>query len=764
MVSATGKDCVEVIAMRVHGLRALIGTLALISCFPAIASETGGEEKSTRPKIGLVLGGGGAKGGAHIGVLRVLDELRIPIDCIAGTSMGALVGGTYASGMPAGMLEKSVVGIDWSRTVGSRGLRDRMPINRKIEGHTYTNNIEFGLSKKGIEVPGGLVATQEIEDTIRDLVNNARFKQDFDDLPIPFRAVATDMVSGDMVVLGTGDLSVAMRASMAVPGAFSPVVIGDRVLSDGGMVRNLPVDIARGLCADVVIAVWLSTPQPRPEDLDTAMALLGRSMDVMIDANVKAQVATLTDADIGIEVPMGDIGAGDFQRVPETIILGRTAADAVKDRLRRYSLPESEYLAWRGDVTTPDAGSVQIAEFSIDGLEHVNPEYVRANLEYLEAGRKISPDQIAADTDRLYALGEFERVDFDIVEVDGQKSLVLNPVEKSWGPSYLRFDLGLYADLSSELEAIVRADHERRWVNRLGGSWNNSVQIGHQALVRTEFYQPIDVAQRFFIRPALHFERNLQNVYSGDDRVAKYYLGNFYGELAAGVNVGNRARFSAGMRSGRLKTERDTGSMVLPDNLTEDETVVFLNATYDTRDDIGLPTRGSLVFLEYVHSDSWLGGDLDYDLIEGILTKAFPWRGNSLNLIAGGAGTLNGRLPAVHDFRLGGIHSFPGLKLDQLRGDSYWFAGSSYLWKLADIQPLLGQALYAGLRLQAGRVSGSRGLSDEDVLYGIAGSLNGRSPIGPFILSLGYVTNDSWELQFSLGRPVPEGSALDKIQ
>ena len=750
--------------MRVHGLRVLIGTLVLVACVPAIASDTGAKEKPARPQIGLVLGGGGAKGGAHIGVLRVLDELRIPIDCIAGTSMGALVGGTYASGMPADMLEKSVVGIDWSKTVGSQGLRDRMPINRKIEGHTYTNTLEFGLGKKGIEVPGGLVSTQEIEDTIRDLVNNARFKQDFDNLPIPFRAVATDMVSGDMVVLGSGDLSVAMRASMAVPGAFSPVVIGDRVLADGGMVRNLPVDIVRGLCADVVIAVWLSTPRPRPEELDTAVSLLSRSMDVMIDANVKVQVATLTDADIGIEVPMGDIGASDFQRVPDTIVLGRTAAEALKDQLGRYSLPESEYLAWREGVSTPDAGAVQIADFRIEGLEYVNPDYVKANLEYLEAGRNVSPDQITADTDRLYALGEFERVDYDIVEANGQQSFVLNPVEKSWGPSYLRFDLGLYADLSSELEAIVRADHERRWVNRLGGSWNNTIQVGQQGLVRTEFYQPLDVPQRFFIRPALHFERNLQNIYSNDERVAKYYLGNFFGELAAGINMGNRARFSAGMRSGRLKTERDTGSTVLPDKVTEDETVAFVNATYDTRDDIGLPTRGSLIFLEYVHSDSWLDGEQEYDLIEGILTKAFPWRGNSLNLVAGGAATLNGELPAVHDFRLGGIHSFPGLKLDQLRGDSYWFAGSSYLWKLADIQPLLGQALYAGLRLQAGRVSGSRGLSDEDVLYGVAGSLNGRTPIGPFILSLGYVTNDSWELQFSLGRPLPEGSALDKIQ
>ena len=158
-----------------------------------------------------------------------------------------------------------------------------------------------------------------------------------------------------------------------------------------------------------------------------------------------------------------------------------------------------------------------------------------------------------------------------------------------------------------------------------------------------------------------------------------------------------------------------------------------------------------------------LGGEQDYDLLEGVITKAFPWRGDSLSLILGAGGTINGELPPVHDFRLGGIRSFPGLKLDELRGDSYWFAGTSYLWKLADIQPLMGQALYAGLRLQAGRMSGQRNLAEAETLYGISGSLNGRTPVGPFMLSLGYVTDDHWELQFSLGRPLPEGSALDKI-
>ena len=207
-----------------------------------------------------MLAGGGAKGAAHIGVLRVLDELRIPVDCVVGTSMGALVGATFATGMRPAEIEREVLAIDWERTVGGQGRRDRMPIKRKLATMTYTLPLEVGMNSSGIRMPGGLIVTQEIEQFIRTLVAPFRYTSDFDDLPIPFRAVATDMVAGEVVILDSGDLSEAMRASMALPGVFSPVTLEGKVLSDGGMMRNLPVDIGRELCADVVIAVWMSSP------------------------------------------------------------------------------------------------------------------------------------------------------------------------------------------------------------------------------------------------------------------------------------------------------------------------------------------------------------------------------------------------------------------------------------------------------------------------------------------------------------------------
>jgi NTE family protein len=197
-----------------------------------------------RPRVGLVLAGGGAKGGAHVGALKVLEELRVPIDCIAGTSMGALVGGGYASGIPAKELEKFVTGIDWKKVVGSQGRRDLEPIEQKRAGATYSNSLELGITPDGVTTPEGLISTSNVDDLLRSYVASARLETDFDRLPIPYRAVATDMVTGSMVVLDEGDLATAMRASMAIPGAFAPVIMGGKILSDGGLVRNIPIDVA----------------------------------------------------------------------------------------------------------------------------------------------------------------------------------------------------------------------------------------------------------------------------------------------------------------------------------------------------------------------------------------------------------------------------------------------------------------------------------------------------------------------------------------
>ena len=366
----------------------LLGIVLVLAASPP--ADAGHDQPGSRPRIGLVLGGGGAKGAAHIGVLRVLEEMRIPIDCVAGTSMGALVGATF---------------VDWSATVGTAGNRDQMSIRRKLESGAYTNDLNLGIQGGRLRGSGGFLNTQYIDDLLRSLVAGARDVENFDALPIPFRAVATDMVSGEMVVLRDGDLSVAMRASMAVPGAFTPVVIDDQILADGGQMRNVPVDIARQLCADVIIAVSLETPPPTPRELRSALALAARSLDVMIDANSRAQLATLTEQDVSIVVQMGDIRSGSFGRVPDAIPLGRTAALDKSSDLERYSISPKDYRAWRERITRDYRKPIRVAGTDVIGLERVNAEYVKDAIQVTRPDAEVTPWRLSWSTwPRLWRL------------------------------------------------------------------------------------------------------------------------------------------------------------------------------------------------------------------------------------------------------------------------------------------------------------------------------------------------------------------------
>ena len=546
-----------------HALHALTLVAASLVWHDMVrAQDAAPTSPAQRPRIGLVLGGGGARGAAHVGVLRVIDELKIPIDCVVGTSMGALVGATFAAGAPPAEVEREMRAIKWEETVGGQGRRNRMPINRKLTGITYTNSLELGVERGRLLTPAGLLDTQEIEQSLRLLVARAQFVRDFDDLAIPFRAIATDMVKGEMVVLRSGELAVAMRASMAAPGVFSPVMLEDKVLADGGLMRNLPVDVARELCADVVIAVWMSSPAPNAADV-SAFSMLQRSIDVSIDANVREQIESLTAADVGIDVPTGDMRSTDFQRVPDAIDAGRAAAEAQRNSLLRYAVSEQEYASWAQSVGRTDVDDYTLADVRINGAQRVNPEYVKAQLRSAVPGATVTAEQVVADADRIYQLGDFERVDYRFVGEGESRTLEIDLTE-NMGQNVFRADFGLAAYEAGDLFAIIRLDHDKTWINDKGGRWHNAIQMGRDSLLQSDFYQPLDVRQRFFVQPIAFAEQRREDIFLDDDRVAEYKVKQAYGQVDLGVNFGTVAQLRFGLRSGGSEADLDTG-ILLPD-------------------------------------------------------------------------------------------------------------------------------------------------------------------------------------------------------
>ena len=755
------------VTLRPHLVSTLAGCLLACSAHGADpGADVTSSAAAARPRVGLVLAGGGAKGGAHVGVLKVLEEMHVPIDCIAGTSMGALVGGGYASGIPADGLEKFVVGIDWKTVVGGAGRRDLQTIEQKRAGVTYSNDIEMGLRDKRVMLPAGIVNTSSIEDLLRSYVARSRAQTDFDRLPIPYRAVATDMLTGKMVVLESGDLATAMRASMAIPGAFAPVVTDQYVLSDGGMVRNIPVDVARNLCADVVIVVNLVEQELQREKLQTATQLILRSSDVGIMANENLQLESLTDRDIRIDVIMGDITTADFERVPDTIPLGEKAAREMAGKLAALSVPPAEYHAWRTGVTSGQNIDTRLADVKYEGLQRVNPEYLQQRAQ-VNPGDTVDTAMISAEAQRMSALQEFESVEYRLTGDPNSPTLEWWPKEKVHGPNYLKFDLGLYGSEDGDLGFVVYAKHTRTWLNSLGAEWRNEIQLGYFNNLSTSFYQPLDVNQRFFVEPKVFYTRSWEDVFYDNERLATYKFSDLGGTVDVGTNLSDNAQVRLGYMYTRRKATVETGSPILPED-ERDDAGLTMSATFDSRDTAFNPTRGIAAALEYAYVDDSLGAELDWERLELGIGMAVPVRNDVVWMTLAGGTDLDSDIPADRYFMLGGPGSFPGFELGELRLTDYWTASGSYLWKFKDLMSIRGQALYAGVRLEAGQVFGrleqlvSPAFDDDEMIYGGSLYLTGRTQAGPLTLGLGMTSTDSWSLWIAVGRPIGNGTILER--
>ena len=716
-------------------------------------------EPRARPRIGLVLAGGGAKGGAHVGVLKVIEELHVPIDCIAGTSMGALIGAGYASGQPAADIEKFVTNIDWSNVVGGIGRRKLEPVEQKRMATEASTPIELGWQDGEIVAPGGLADSSAIDDLLRTYVARSRLVADFDHLPIPFRAVATDMVSGEMVVLDHGDLAMAMRASMAIPGAFSPVVGNGYVLSDGGMVRNIPVDVARNTCADIVIVVNLVEPPAKREKLMQATQLIARSMEVMLEANEKIQLESLTARDIRIDVPMGDIGSADFKRVPETIPLGEAAARGVAGRLAELSVLESEYHAWRQEITTVQGMEGRVVDVRFEGLERVNPDYLRA-LTDIKPGDRADIEAISADAREMSALADLESVAYRIEGSANEATLVWLPSEVSIGQDVLRPSLGMFADGGGDLKFQLGVQHVRRWVNDRGGQWRNYLQVGYETLVTSSLYQPLDLGQRFFVEPAVFASRSAEDLYLDGDHVATYRFVDYGGRAELGWNISHTAQLRAGYFASERRARVQTGLTALPEADLMDAGVT-LSARYDSRDAGTFATSGIAAAIEYQAIDGTLGSDRDWERLEAGFRSAIPLGKNLVWISLAGGTYFGGDLPGDRAFSLGGPRTLPAFQYDELRVREYWLAEASFLWRIKDLVPIKNQAIYGGFGLQAAGLYERVDFQvPDDEVFGASAYLAGQTPLGNFTLGVGS-TIDDWSIWISLGRPIGKGSILD---
>jgi len=736
----------------------LIGLTALMIPDAVAQNPGAAAPQHSRPRVGLVLAGGGARGGAHVGVLKVLEELRVPIDCIAGTSMGALVGGGYAAGMPASDIERFIRNVDWKAVVGGVGSRPLEPVEQR-RFNDASGSLELGLKDGKIVPPPGLIASSRIEDVLRAYVAQARAVPNFDRLPIPYRAVATDMLTGNMVVLDHGDIAAAMRASMAIPGAFAPVVMEPYLLSDGFVVRNLPIDVARNECADIVIAVNLVKPPVTSESLAGPGRLLSRADDIMSEANERIQLQTLTERDVRIDVELGDIGAADFERTPEAIALGEKAARAVAVKLSRLSVSEEEYTVWRRGVTVRQDLEIRLADVEFKGLKRINAEYLRT-LTRVRAGDTVDIAAISGDAARLAALDDIEGVNYQLTGDPSHPTLVWEPTEKARGPDYLRPSLGVYFAGSGEVLYALELQHIRRWLNAYGGQWRNWLAVGTTSFLKSSLYQPVDTAQTFFVEPAVFGGRSLEYLYNDYKRIAEYRFYDLGGRLDFGVNLAPSCQIRAGYWTDRRRLDVFTGSPLLPTGQATDAGLAA-TAFCDSRSSSSFATQGSVVDVEYFKSAESLGAQRDWQRLEAGTGRVFQAGKTTLYLVAAGGTDLGSALPGDRAFSLGGPQSFPGMEPGAVRARRYWTVQADPIWHLADIVPIARQALYGGIGLEAGHAYERVDPVPNGSLYGVAAFIGGPTPVGTLTLGVGKATG-SWGIWVTLGAPVGSGSILDQ--
>jgi NTE family protein len=526
------------------------------------------------------------------------------------------------------------------------------------------------------------------------------------------------------------------------------------------MVRNIPIDVARATCADVVIVVNLVEPPPTREKLVQAQQLLSRSMDVMFEVNEKAQLATLTERDILINVPMGDITTGDFERLPETIPLGEAEARKAADRLAALAVPAAQYAAWRSSITTSQTIEARVADVRVEGLEYVNPEYLETFMS-VRAGDAVAIGDISDDARHMAALNELDSVAYRLEGSPDAATLTWLPTEISLGQNVLRPALGLFADGGGDFMFLAGAQHVRHWVNPLGAQWRNQIQVGDESHLTTSFYQPLDVGQRTFVEPALFGRRIVEDLYGDGDRLATYEFIDIGGRVELGWNASRYAQLRLGYLFDQRKTRIDTGPGVLP-VVDLDDAGLTVSARYDSRDTATFSTKGLAAAVRYEHVDDSLGSDRDWDRMEVAVRRAISVGKYLTWLSLAGGSDLDSDLPPDRLFSLGGPRVLPSFQHDELRVSDYWVAESSFLRRLKVLSPVKNQAIYGGLGLQAVGVYDRLDVAgdDDEVIYGGYLFLAGPTVLGTFTLGIG-LSDGERNVWLSIGKPITSGTILD---
>lgn len=637
-----------------------------------------------RPRIGLVLGGGGARGLAHVSVIKELERKQIPIDCIAGTSMGALIGGLYASGMSIEDIEKMVVELDWAATFDDSLDRPERSFRRKRDDDLSLLNAKPGIDKSGIKITSGLLAGETIMLLLERLSNEASRSGNFDQLVIPFRAVATDINTGEAAVLKSGNLAIAMRASMSIPGVLRPVKIGDQLLVDGGIVNQVPVDVARGMGADIVIVVDVGTPLATLDENASILTFADQLGSLLTVSNTKKSLESLGPRDILIQPALADkVRTGDFDKVKIALEIGDQAVRDASSQLNVLVRPGANKTdEKRVAVTEKYEREKPMIEFvRLNNKTRYSDEVLLARLD-ISTNQRFNVDRVESAIRRVYGLGTLDTVTYDMVEENGKSGLVVDIKPQSYGPNYLETGLNTYSDFRGDFIFNIRAGILRNPVNRLGGEVRLLAQLGSEPAIFGEYFQPLDIKGRYFFGVKGGFENPQLNYFDSDgNRIAQYELPSWGFDFYTGREFGNYGAATVGFRQRNGEANLLIGTSSVVDN-DFDISEAYWNLTFDRLDSFQLPRSGTFASLGQTLGRKDLGSDNNYNQINFDIIYAHALGAHSAYGGLRYHDTVSGTALLQNQYRLGGVTRLAGYRPNELFTSNYALGFIGYTYEL----------------------------------------------------------------------------------
>lgn len=737
--------------------RTLVLVVSLLVAMAFLIQQAFGESQRPIPqgrgeKIGLVLAGGGALGMAHVGVLKVLEEERIPIAYVAGTSMGSIVGAAFATGQTVPNMEKVLIESDWDQMFSdgvSRdevAFRDKAGVNREIYGDT-----KISVSDGKLVTPFGAVQGQRLLPVLQRLYTNAPpSPADFNRFRIPLRVVAADIETGGAVVVSKGDLATAVRASMSVPGVFAPVEMDGHLLVDGGIVNNLPMDVVREMGADRLIVVELNADFKKKDELQNPLSVSGQIISLLLAQNSAIQKKTLTKKDVLIEPNLKGYSAVDFGKAAELIKLGEEAARKVVPQLKRLSVSEKEYAAFKQRRELPTEEPI-IQFVSIRTDKRGSEEHI----EKLFADQEGKPlDRAALDqkVEDVYDSGDYVSVKYGVVERDGKTGVDIDAKRKPWLDNYFRFGATLQDDFAGETNYTMGGAYRVNELTPQGGWAQGEVLIGFSPKVSGTFYQPLGSDSPYFVAPRFDIARQTIYPMQDDEIVAQYQRQQVLGALGLGRQLGRNGEFLVEYRAADAKISRHIGDPDLPDkNFQVGEAAALLN--YDSADNPDFPTTGAAFRGSYVDSSESLGASDDFQYFTAGVSKPFTSGRNTL-LVSGDFGQTLGTLPVYRDFAFGGFLNFSGYTQNSILASDYRIGRLNYYRRFSEVgSKLLGLGFFVGGSLEYGTfLSDSSAISDmRDV---VAGStfVGVDTPLIPMYVGFGMAEEGEQSFYVALGR------------